>query len=296
MERCLHWAPDPSTPQVPPASVAEIKWFGKKKENKSENGQSLKLLINTCTVASTAMSTINAKFVACTAELHTHAPKGQINAKAQDNAIRQSRLTRTSIFLLAIRSSGVPGKVDVRISQPSESESDCLNVNTQVIGNHSVVQVLSDEGQSEYVDQKPSHFDCKVHVVLLVVIGNSWLWVSIGTRMNSKLYRALQVIDCFRSGHRYPERYRCTTGAYVRWHLYLQLKGIIWKTSFERCPFRTGISHHVTWVFRLKKGKDLSPKSDPAITRVDEGNKNDSAITRKVRTLLAQQCGMMRYS
>ena len=85
-------------------------------------------------------------------------------------------LTRTTIFLLAIRSSGVPGKIGVGKSQPSQNKADGLDVNIQVIGRDCVVQVLSDEGQSECVDQKPSRFDCKVHAVLLVVIGNSWLW------------------------------------------------------------------------------------------------------------------------
>ena len=72
--------------------------------------------------------------------------------------------------------SGAPKEIDVGGSQPSENKADGLAVNTQVIDLDFVALVLSDERQREYMDQMPSRFDCKVHVVLLVVIGNSWLW------------------------------------------------------------------------------------------------------------------------
>ena len=47
-----------------------------------------------------------------------------------------------------------------------------IHVNTQGV----VALALSGERLPEYADQRPLRSGCKVHVVLLVVIGNSWPW------------------------------------------------------------------------------------------------------------------------
>ena len=61
-------------------------------------------------------------------------------------------------------------------SQSVTNNPDDLAGSVHVNGQGVVALGLSGERQPEYVDQRPLRFGCKVHVVLLVVIGNSWLW------------------------------------------------------------------------------------------------------------------------
>ena len=76
----------------------------------------------------------------------------------------------------AMRGSVVPKNDDRVGSRSSMQYPDDFAGSIHVNGQGVAALALSDEKRPECVDPRPLRCSCKVHVVLLVVIGNSWLW------------------------------------------------------------------------------------------------------------------------
>ena len=99
------------------------------------------------------------------------------NNMVPDSLIRTDRYGKRSYqSFSAMRGSVAPKNKDMVGSRSVKNNPDDLAGSIHVNGQGVVALALSGERQPEYVDQRPLRFGCKVHVVLLVVIGNSWLW------------------------------------------------------------------------------------------------------------------------
>ena len=70
----------------------------------------------------------------------------------------------------------VPKNVDKIRSRSFMRYQDSVTGSIHVNDHNVAALALSDEKRQECGDPRLLHWSCKVHVVLLVVIGNSWLW------------------------------------------------------------------------------------------------------------------------
>ena len=174
-------APDPSMPQVPPAReccIQERKSEKQKKEfqkRRKPGNNSAHDCMRTW-LHSALSSPAGHQGLSHVQQNYTDVPQ-RGNNMVPGSQIRTDLSSKRSYqSFSAKRGSVAPKNKDMIESRSVMNNPDNLAGGIHVNDQGVVALALSGERQSEYADQRPLRFGCTVHVVLLVVIGNSWLW------------------------------------------------------------------------------------------------------------------------
>ena len=175
-------APDPSTPQVPPARerVAckkERKSANKRISENKENLENRNAHDDMRTWLHSALSSpARHRGLSHVQQNYTDVPQRGNNMVPGSHMRTYCKGKRSFQSFFTMRGSVVPKSDDRVRSQSIMQYPDDFTGNIHVNDQSVAALALSDEKRPEHVDPRPLHCSCRVHVALLVVIGNSWLW------------------------------------------------------------------------------------------------------------------------
>ena len=174
-------APDPSTPQVPPAR--ECCNQERKSEKKKKKFQNLRKpgnkSVHDCmrTWLHSALSgPAGYQGLSHVQQNYTDMPQRGDNMVPSSQTRTDSEGKRSIHSFFAMQGS-VARRNDNKAGSRSFRQHPSDFTGSIHVNDHNVVApALSDKRRPEFVDPGPLHRGYKVHVVLLAVIGNSWLW------------------------------------------------------------------------------------------------------------------------